>query len=565
MNDLIARIVELDWQEYFDPRSLERGFEYAGENRLEIKEFGQGRLIAQCKGSGRNVYTLAITLEGAASRWTGIRCVCSCPVAINCKHAAATLFTLTLLYDELNAPKKQVADRLSPQLENWLESIPKPTPADDVQHKNTGTCLLYQLAPDAYSMRWSLEVYRARVTKKGDYSDIKPLHSMDEILRRTPAYMHELDISLGRLLMLSRPYLSYGSAFQLTGEAGAEILQLALKTQRLFFDLDAGLALNPGPVRAARFNWAVMPDGNYCPEWLSNGRELDEVLPLKPLHYLDLNNMQLGVLEPGVDENLAIHLCGLPVIPADQVAMFSHRLSVVSQVIPPPRELTERVVDTLEPLGCLTLGSDESYVYSQTDYRRMSILEHRAALAFRYDTSLVSGKDTEDILFLNGTETQRIQRKPAAEKALRKTLTKIGFKTVNRKTRALPAGAGEMFDLPNDEAWLVFVESKLSVLREAGWDVVIHPGFYYDVEAVDGWYADIEESPGHEWFDLELGIEVNGERHSLLPIVLDLMRRQPKLLDAAYMAERDDQERVLVSLGTRTHTKVALPYGRINP
>ena len=565
MNDLIARIVELDWQEYFDPRSLERGFEYAGENRLEIKEFGQGRLIAQCKGSGRNVYTLAITLEGAASRWTGIRCVCSCPVAINCKHAAATLFTLTALYDELNEPKKQVADRLNPQLENWLESIPKPTPADDVQHKNTGTCLLYQLAPDAYSMRWSLEVYRARVTKKGDYSDIKPLHSMDEILRRTPAYMHELDIKLGRLLMLSRPYLSYGSAFQLTGEAGAEILQLALKTQRLFFDLDAGLALNPGPVRAARFNWAVMPDGNYCPEWLSNGRELDEVLPLKPLHYLDLGNMQLGVLEPGVDENLAIHLCGLPVIPADQVAMFSHRLSVVSQVIPPPRELTERVVDTLEPQGCLTLGSDESYVYSQTDYRRMPFLEHRAALAFRYDTSLVSGKGTEDILFLNGTETQRIQRKPASEKALRKTLTKIGFKTVNRKTRALPASAGEMFDLPNDEAWLAFVESGLSVLREAGWDVVIHPGFYYDVEAVDGWYADIDESPGHEWFDLELGIEVNGERHSLLPIVLDLMRRQPKLLDATYMAERDDDERVLVSLGAGTHTKVALPYGRIKP
>jgi superfamily II DNA or RNA helicase len=411
-----------------------------------------------------------------------------------------------------------------------------------------------------------LEVYRERVTKKGEYSDIKPLHSMDEVLRRAPGYMHELDTRIGRLLMLGRSYGNYGSSFQLAGETGAEIFQLALKTQRLFLELGPRLALNPGPARTARFDWAVLPDGNYFPRWISDGRELDEVLPLKPLHYLDLDNMTIGVVEHGLEENLAMHLCVLPMIPADQVALFSHRISPASKAIPPPRALTERVVDTLEPQGCLTLGSDESYVYSQADYRRMPALEHRAALAFRYDTSLVSGKGTEDILFLNGTETQRIQRKPAAEKALRKTLTKIGFKTVNRKSGALPVGAGEMFDLPNDEAWLAFVESQLSVLREAGWDVVIHPGFYYNVEAVDGWYADIEESPGHEWFNLELGIEVNGDRHSLLPIMLDLMRRQPKLLDATYMAERDDDdERVLVSLGPRTHTNVALPYGRIKP
>jgi len=559
MNDLIARIVELDWQAYFEPRSLERGFEYAGENRIEIKEFGPHRLIARCKGSGRNVYSLSIALEGAPSRLTGIRCVCSCPVAINCKHAAAVLFTLTVLYEELNEPKKPVADRLSPQLENWLESIPKPTPPGEAAPKNTGTCLLYQVTPEVYSSGWTFEVYRARVTKKGEYSDIKPLYSMDETLRRAPSYMHELDTRIGRLLLLGRSYGSYGSSFQLAGETGAEILQLALKTQRLFLELGPRLALNPGPARAGRFDWAVTPDGDYIPHWTSDGRELDDMFPLKPLHYLDLDNMEVGVLEHGLDENLAMHLCGLPLIPADQAALFSQRISAVSKVIPPPLELTERVVDTLEPQGCLTLGSDEAYGYGRFHW------EHRAALAFRYDTSLTSGKGTEDIQLLNGTETQLIQRKPEAEKALRKALTKIGFKAINRKTRALPESAGEIFDLPTDEAWLGFVENDLAALREAGWDIVVQPGFYYDVDAVDHWYADIEEASGNEWFDLELGIEVNGERHSLLPIMLDLMRRQPKLLDAAYLAERNDDERVLVSLGARTQTKVALPYGRLKP
>ena len=181
MNDLIARIVELDWQESFDPRSLERGFEYAGESRLEIVEVGKHRLIARCKGSGRNVYTQVIT-HVVTSNWATVECVCSCPVAINCKHAAAALFMLTVLHEDLNPPVKQQktpVERLSPQLEKWLESIPEPTPVDEGQPRNTGTSLLYQLSPDPYSTRWSLELYRARVTKKGDYSDIKPLYSIE--------------------------------------------------------------------------------------------------------------------------------------------------------------------------------------------------------------------------------------------------------------------------------------------------------------------------------------------------------------------------------------------------
>ncbi len=565
MNDLIARLVELDWQENFDPRSLERGFDYAGENRVEIVKFEPHRLFARCKGSGRHLYSLMIALEGAGPYSTDIKCVCSCPVGVNCKHSATVLFTLQVLSQELGEKKQPVIDRLSPQIESWLNSIPKPTSANEASSRSGGTCLLYQLIPNAYSMDWSLEVYRARFSKKGGYTDIKPLSSMDDALRRAPGYMLELDSRIGRLLLLGRSYGGYGSSFRLTGETGAEILQLALKTQRLFLELDAGLALLPGPVRSARFDWALEPDGNYCSEWRSGERPLDEVLPLKPLHYLDFDTMELGVIEHELDEDLAVHLCGLPVIPAHQVALFSHRISALSTAIPPPRALTERVVDTLEPQGCLTLGSDESYVYSQAHRRQMLTFEHRAALAFRYGESLASDQGAEAILVLNGTETQRIQRKPTAEKALRKALTKLGFKKVNRKTRALPQSAGEMFELPVDEAWLAFVENHLPALREAGWEVIITPGFYYDVETVDHWYADIEESPVHDWFDLELGIKVNGERHSLLPIVLDLMRRQPKLLEPAYMAERGDDERVLVNLGNPDQEKVALPYGRIKP
>jgi hypothetical protein len=46
------------------------------------------------------------------------------------------------------------------------------------------------------------------------------------------------------------------------------------------------------------------------------------------------------------------------------------------------------------------------------------------------------------------------------------------------------------------------------------------------VEKVEHWYAEVEEESGRQWFDLQLGIVVNGERHSLLPIFLHLLRAQ---------------------------------------
>ena len=561
MNDLITRFINSDWQENFDSRSLDRGFGYAQEGRVKIVEAGPQRIIAWCEGSGGNAYSLAISFESADSHSTHIDCVCSCPVAVNCKHAAAVLFTLISQFDTLKTQREPAGNRLSPHIEHWLKSLPAPVIEAETVPKGSNTCLLYKLFVDRYSSDWSLAVYRARVLKNGGFADIKSLYSLEETLMRSPGYLLEVDKRLGRLLLVGRPYGRYGSNFPLVGKEGVEILEAALKTGRLFHDFDDPRPLGTAAAQVARFDWTVLPNGNYLPQWLIGATPLQYVLPLEPLYHLDLARMELAPLEHGMEESLAVHLCSLPEIPASEVALFSHRVGGLAAGIPPPQKLTERVVDTLEPQGCLTLGSHESYNYRSG----FPEVEHCAALAFRYGTSLATDKAGKEILLLSGTETQRIQRKPTAEKALRKVLTKLGFAKVNRRTKALPAGTGEMFDLSSDEDWLSLVENRLPILREAGWEVSIQPGFYYHVQTIDQWYAEIDESPGHEWFDLELGIEVDGQRHGLLPIILNLLRRQPKLLDAAYLAERADDERVLVNLGTREKTKVALPYARIKP
>src|SRR5690606_37779821 len=78
------------------------------------------------------------------------------------------------------------------------------------------------------------------------------------------------------------------------------------------------------------------------------------------------------------------------------------------------------------------------------------------------------------------------------------------------------------------------------------------------------WYAEVEEDPEQNWFDLELGIEVEGQRISLLPILLQAIRRAPWLLNGEALNKSDDNEVLLVSL-PNDHKRAALPLSRLKP
>ena len=227
----------------------------------------------------------------------------------------------------------------------------------------------------------------------------------------------------------------------------------------------------------------------------------------------------------------------------------------------------ERVVDDVQPQPLLTLGSLARMQYDTRTGKMAERQQHRAALAFLYGERRVSGRPAEDIVQLVGPgERLRIRRQPKAEDALRQTLAGLGFKPPLRQSDALPAQAGEMLELPDDAAWLGFVREHLSVLRAAGWQVDMQPGFHFNLADVDGWYATVEESPTQEWFELEMGIEVNGQRISLLPILLHAIRHTPWLLSPEALARRRDDELLLVPLPpAQGGQRVALPFGRLKP
>lgn len=557
MSALIEEILSLPWSDAFTSNALAKARAYALEDRVEILEVNDRQITAFCVGSNQTAYeqTLSIARHRGAG---GLLCYCSCPVGFDCKHCAAVLYCLDMNVRE--ASGQQATVELGRSLEHWLSTIPATAQAAEETSQAASTRLFYQLKASPVAGKWQLDIFKVYQLKSGDLRDVKPLYSLSDLLMRQPGYLTEQDLRIARLLVAMHSHHAYYSGYPLEGSSGAELLEMLLRTSRLFLDFQTLQPLTAGASRRAQFAWAEQADGSYRPQWTCAEAPVESVLALEPLYYLDREQRQIGVLVNDLDEKLACHLALAPEIPAHQALQFSHRMSAATQVAP-PKKLTERIVEDVAPQGYLLLASGKRY--TRWEYEP----EHRAALLFTYDGHPAQDRNPE-VMILSGAETQRIQRQPAAEKALRQQLQKHGFKKASRKSSIdLP---GEMFTLPDDSAWLTFSQQGVPVLRDAGWEVDVSSNFHFNVEPVEDWYAEIEEDTGRQWFDLQLGIVVNGERHSLLPILLHLLRSQPHLLDPVSLAERGDDELLLVELrGGRIDAaeggKVALPYGRVKP
>ncbi|WP_409268862.1 SNF2-related protein [Pseudomonas sp. KCJK9044] len=551
------------WVDHFDPGALSRGRAYAAQERTRILSQDATSIESTCKGSSGQTYTQIIKLFAHAGELR-ILGSCSCPVRLNCKHCVAALL---LVQDGASglAPsmtREQAALSLPPDLNQWVQALETPAkPVSAPAPARKGPAIYYRVYKDREQCR--MEVLKG-TRQADDTLKLARITSLPELIYYTPRYVTEDD---GRLLrLIDARTQSVTPVVELEGKQGAELFGYALATGRLLYEQDPSPLLG-GPKLHAEFRWVRLENGSYRGAWYHDEHLQLQAIPIEPLYYVDRQSHRCGILDHDLDPFIASQLARAPTVPEHLVVPLSHRLNALNRQVPTPTAVSSEQIEDISPRGRLTLGSLEFSAYMPKTGRMQRQMQHRAALSFDYDGLRASGSDEKPLTRLVDATSQRIRRQPQAEQALRKTVRDLGFKAATRQSKALPDSAGEMLQLPDDEAWLRFARDGLPRLREAGWEIDIHRDFAFSLHEVDDWYATIDEAPGHEWFDLELGIVVDGQRHSLLPIVLQLLRSNPELLRPAELARRSDDEHLLIDLNRgrldSPALRVALPYGRI--
>jgi superfamily II DNA or RNA helicase len=79
----------------------------------------------------------------------------------------------------------------------------------------------------------------------------------------------------------------------------------------------------------------------------------------------------------------------------------------------------------------------------------------------------------------------------------------------------------------DEQSFCAFTARALECWRSLGWRVEVDAGYPFRVLGREAaWYARVEPSDERaDWFGLELGVEIDGERVDLLPVLLDVLER----------------------------------------
>lgn len=162
-----------------------------------------------------------------------------------------------------------------------------------------------------------------------------------------------------------------------------------------------------------------------------------------------------------------------------------------------------------------------------TDYREVETAVLH--LSFDYGGVVVPAGDPRDLIEALGGDQPARRRDLAGEARVRAVLE--GFGPVELSELETYATFDEsdpdyVVDVTGDiDALCAFSAQAVPRLRAMGWRVEISE--QYQCRVVEGakWYADLQPSDDDtSWFELELGVDVDGRKVDLLPLLLELLQ-----------------------------------------
>ncbi|MET0267127.1 MAG: DEAD/DEAH box helicase [Duganella sp.] len=581
----------------FQASTLDRGGAYQQRGHVLLAEQNGDVIQGQVAGSERTPYrqTIKLSRTGGKLRCSGS---CSCPVGHNCKHVVAVLLDIALRAPTFpavpfreQAPSVRppaAAPALAPELANWLRDLRY---ANLAQQSGNSTAssrsshrLLYVMMPGNGIGMAQLLLCKGKVDAGGQVVSATTVSDMYQFKMYRPDYVEEGDLLSVQLFVGMRNQSEFGSGqAPISGEIGARLIALLIEKERLYWCADKAsmkkvlMPLKAGHPLQAELAWRNQEDGSERMQLalqLSTGEVLPYLVATTPPMYV--HHYKIGEL--GLPSEMAAMslprwlplLAQAPLVSMADMPAFTKALEQqgLTQLLPLPRVKAASVRRDIAPRPLLTVGSlyqpqrrdDGSYSEPWREY---------GLLGYDYDGHRVGVDPAEQIMRWGANGMETIMRDTAAEAAAAQTLQALGFQAARGDDATLGGVPGEV-QLTSESAWFEFGMHGMATLRAQGWLIDQGPQFRFDISPIEDWYAQVDEEnadseagQGSAWFDLELGIVVQGQRIPLLPILLQTIQQAPHDFDSAALDARSPDATLLVSLPEGQ--RVALPWSRVAP
>ena len=474
---------------------------------------------------------------------------CSCPVNYNCKHVAAVL--LEALGQPQNKPvdtkgkrDAEIAAYLAPDrsgavpvqpagaspggmtagTQRWLDRLGRIAEGDNFP-PNITQRLLYLIAPVTRgegSAQLGVEVVSARLLKTGGYADKtapQVFHHFDA--DRVARFYRAVDIDICQALT-SHDRHSYGSNVLIIGGAAqAKLLADIVATGRAFWQTPTGSPLAMGSPRHGEIDWRMEDARGIRPVLMVEGCV---TLNAEPPVYVDVEAGLIGEVQLPVSPRISHQLLSAPAIPPAQAATVATALRQVlptgTGLAPKPPQPAIRVTD--DPVAVLRLMVGKPYY---DHYGSAGPVLAIAGLSFRYGPVRVEVTEARPIVdgFRDGRMYEAVRR-PSLEKACVVQLFDSGMRAARKVYPNLDLRHQKDFAFPEATDWFNFLSRDVPRLQTAGFVIEIDAAFPYQLARPGGDFdAEIFQGSGLDWFELDLGVEVDGARLDLAPLLASLV------------------------------------------
>ncbi len=569
----------------FPDATYQRGLAvYHGQHVLEcvLASGAQNEwfIDGQVLGSKYENYAVEVALEtNSLGNVTFYKGKCSCPVGVGCKHCVAvtlkaaykagvlgqqrSTFTPLPTQAQLQSMQEQLArqaqekEHLAAQQKvvHWLDLFGDAQPtldADDTANSSAAQndIVVYALSAkqvDNYEVL-SLTVGLAKRLRNGNWSKLKAIPYYERHDPKPP------DADVRRLVKsMSGVSYSYGahSEYQcvLAGSTGMLALQLAASSGHLFYcmaERSLGATLQAGEPRhmAWKWNevtrlastestWALSPDRSKVQEherWFFN------VPPI----YVDFKSGHYGLLEmPGVSsEHLAL-LVKAPPIP--QSAFAQHETTFLRRLagLPlPPVMHAPQVLQGITPTARLHISAVASKdaahhgpLYATLRFDYGAVAHYSASLANPIVIAHEATQTDHSKLPNHAAHSPQrwlLHRDLRFEQSSVSRLIALGLSgdAKGHFTLALtPSG-----QVPQ---WLEWVDNDYAQLKALGFAITSAPDLQDWISRADDLHVQLAGQGSSDlaggddgqspWFDLSLGISIDGQRHNILPMLPSLL------------------------------------------
>lgn len=521
----------VSWQEGFSRGALKRGLAYADEGRvLDIASMDRGGRVwlGVVQGSHPEPYQ-AMAILGGREGGELLRSSCTCPLGGQCKHVAATLFQLTGFtgVEPAGFGTDDEGEEVAETWSHWLESLRRSDEidADPVESERSFGIMLRAAEYGRPRLLLAAPVWLKRGKRGGLIDPQSPTLHPDCIEPRPPEGWPDQDLAALSLL-LHRAVERFGKVSMAPIQDRAGELALMHLLERYPFYFQRGDApLKRGPDKRIELEWQMQDDGS---QRLAYRLDLPDAMVLRGngLWYIAPESGLVGRV--GDSARWLERIARAPMLRPEHVAAVGDKLktSSIAKRIPPPAPGREIRIVSGPPRCVLGLRAERVRVPYLGDEDELPV--GIARVAFEYQDHRVDPGDAATPRQVAGGEIVEIRRDRRVETALMEKLSAAGLRRAEELwwdiglDRGVVSGADLVLRPARNrppatpQGWL----PTLDALRQAGFVIEHGPGFEKPRREarVGEWDAELSHD-GSAWFDLSLGIEIDGERTDLLPIL----------------------------------------------